>query len=152
MSSALIATRHKEKLPAGYSYPIGAEALSNALHGLLEPSGISLLFSWRDEFWASKYQQKLVVGGDIRVLVVSFFEHWHISVNAVPSTDAKLARDLLSEFGLPSLREALQRMSKDADFFRWCATYSLATKTLELGTPPEPPARRRRAKFRAPIR
>jgi hypothetical protein len=134
----LIRTTRKEKLPRGFSYPIGAEILSAALYGVPQYGEISLTFMWKDTFWASKYQAKLKKSGSINLLEF-YYQHaigallaarWNIWLHAVPSEHAHDARQGLSAQALPALKAALDAMPHDN--FRWSASWDLASRAIQI--------------------
>jgi hypothetical protein len=105
----LIPTTRKEKLPKGFSYPLGAEAISAALDCVPQLGNATFWFKWRDEYWASEWRQKLKTLGDVKLLEVG---HSPLSgervlrVYSVPSDWSVVARDrLLAE--LPQVRRKL---------------------------------------------
>jgi hypothetical protein len=131
----LIPTQWKEKLPRGYSYPVGAELLSQALWGIPHYPDLSIGFSWRDTFWASAYQARLKALGDIDLIKFhrSHPDDWTISVNAVPSAHSRSARESILTIALPALRAVLLS-SLVAPGYSWKATYNLASGVLRVGT------------------
>jgi hypothetical protein len=132
----MIPTQHKAKLPRGLSYPIGAEAISEALAGA--PHVESLALAFRDQaIWpASEFRrvvaQRLpyaILAADYRpalkggygaphYLIESgwYEEKWELQVNAVASDLRQLASRLLRERGLPAVAQWL-RSSQRAG---WC--------------------------------
>ena len=148
----LIPTQLKEKLPAGFSYPVGAEAISAALRDVPFFDELELWFSWKDQFWASEYQEKLESRGPIAVIDARHNLSWTIRVNSVPRTHASVARELIQEQALPSLVKALVASSEAASGFRWTAIFDLATSTLSSNAAPVLSDRRSRGRFRAPVR
>jgi hypothetical protein len=123
----LIRTTLKEKLPNGFSYPVGAEIISNALRGVPQFALASIHFSWKDTFWASEYNERLKALGKIRVFEVGFnqWRNWYISVHAVPSPHKQLAATQLSS-DLPKLALELFQTAIEPQDFHWEAQYDLA--------------------------
>ncbi len=105
----MIPTASKDRLPEGFTYPWGAQAISAALEGVLGLEDARLWFSWRDQFWASEWRQKIAELGDITLLEVGpsyLGEGTDVRAYAVPSDYSMAARErLVSEF--PGLRLAL---------------------------------------------
>src|SRR5947208_14716461 len=104
-----IRTYRKEKLPRGYSYPLGAEAISTALEGVPQFDSIDLWFRWRDEFWASRWRRRVLNHGVVSLLDMSWYEYfgrWHLTVYSVPSEYAQPAREHL-ERELPRVYQQL---------------------------------------------
>lgn len=105
----LIPTIRKEKLPKGFSYPLGAEAMSAAFDGVPQLASASLWFMWRDEYWASRWRQKLESHGEFMLLEVN---HSPLSgervlyVYSVPSDYSVVARERLSA-EVPVVRQKL---------------------------------------------
>lgn len=125
----LIRTKRKEKLPKGFSYPIGAELLSTALQGVPQYSLAEIIFGWKDTFWASQYQSRLRELSSITIVDVDYsshFDSWTIRIHAVPSAHNTRARE-----GLPSvlsvLSDRMKPTSIEPDSFRWSAGYDLAS-------------------------
>jgi hypothetical protein len=65
-SMILIPTAKKQRLPKGFSYPLGAEAISAAFAGVPQLENASLWFSWRDEYWASEWRRRIDALGEVR--------------------------------------------------------------------------------------
>jgi beta-xylosidase len=129
----LIHTGYREKPPKGFSYPVGAEIISSALQDVPQFSLAIIYFSWKDTFWASKYNAKLKAFGKITTLRVSYHHEWHISdgtwlinVHAVPSAHKQTARDQLLD-KLPALAHELVQTPVEPDHFHWEMQYDLAT-------------------------
>ena len=127
MAVELIPTSSKQKLPSGFSYPVGAERISSAVQGVPQFDRLRLFFSWRDEFWASQYAAKVNSNGLVEVLVVekSIWPDWSMRIHGVPSSHASSARAGL-EAVLPQLRKALLDAGDESSWFRFTAAYDLA--------------------------
>jgi hypothetical protein len=124
-----ITTTRKEKLPKGYSYPLGAEALSQALIGVPQYSMLSITFNWRDTFWASEYQNKLKALGQIKIVELNpWGMEWRIFVSAVPAEHSHAVREQLSSTGFNSLKSQLNAAGADRKDCRWIAHYDLSTR------------------------
>ena len=108
-SMSLIPTAAKEKLPKGFTYPLGAKAISTALEGIPALEDSRIWFSRQDEYLAQAWRQKIASLGEVTLLKVEkahFGGGREIRVYAVPSEYSKAARALvLSEF--PRIRQAL---------------------------------------------
>ena len=148
----LIPTRLKERLPAGFSYPVGAEAISASLHEVPCYCDLELQFSWKDSFWAARYQEKLAALGKISIIVLRYFRGWTIQVNAVPRSHAKAARDLVAEQALPALALVLSSAPEEPEHLQWVASFDLSTNVLIVDDIQDRPERHSRRKFRAPVR
>ena len=128
----LIRTRLKEKLPKGFSYPVGAEMISTALEGIPHFQELSIRFSWKDRFWASKYNASVRAAGKLTMISVNFWREWVISVHAVPSQHRNSAQVQLGTL-LPVLANQLRAAPTEATHCRWEASYDLASSTLAIG-------------------
>ena len=126
----LIKTRSKEKLPQGFSYPIGAEQISWTLQGVPQYMKLQLTFSWKDTFWASKYQKKLKENGQIEILECSYssyFDAWWLFIHAVPKEHAQRVRELIPDVVLNQLASVLKSTPAKVQYFRWSAIYDLSS-------------------------
>ena len=131
----LIPTTEKEKLPRGFSYPIGAEHLSSALDGVPQYDKFVLVFRWRDEYWASKYMAKLKSGGEVVVLDVNCHApsyDWRVYVSAIPAEHKSRARLQLNDALFEQLRKDLRALPEVAHF-SWRAKYHLGRGVLCCG-------------------
>ena len=130
----IIATTLREKLPKGYSYPIGAEALSQALTGVPQYAMLSLTFNWRDTFWASKYQANVKALGRVKIIGLnSYGLDWRIHLNALPAEQSHEAREQLNSNGLTLLKLRLNAIGMNPSDGGWVAYYDLATRRCEYG-------------------
>jgi hypothetical protein len=130
---SLIRTRRKEKLPRGFSYPIGAERLSMKLTGVPQYSVAEIAFSWKDTFWASEYQSRLRELGRISIVDADYwsrFDSWTIRIHAVPSEHNNRAHEGLLAV-LSDLADKLNAALTNPDTFRWSARYDLATGQVD---------------------
>src|SRR5690349_20148813 len=123
----LIPTRYKERLPAGYSYPVGAQALSTALEGVPCYADQALAFCWKDVFWASQYQARIASEGELVVLEAHYFYEWSLRVNSVPGALASDLREALIESALPELARTLSSTPREPDSFHWVAGLALSS-------------------------
>jgi len=129
----LIPTVRKEVLPKGFSYPVGAESISAAIAGTPQFEELQLWFSWRDEFWASRYATKLNAKGVLRLIEVSNtlrFSEWSVRLHAIPSDHKAAAREQLLAVGLPALRRKLIDAGDRVDSFSCVASYDLGSSML----------------------
>jgi hypothetical protein len=148
----LIATRSKEKLPAGFSYPVGAEAISEALREVSFVDQLELCFTWKDMFWASLYREKLLAQGAIEVVDVGFFRGWTIRVASVPRSHAHVARELVIAKALPLLALALRQVTEAPGHFHWAASFDLSTSSLVTDAASSPMGRGSTRRFRGSTR
>lgn len=130
MPGDLIKTARKEKLPKGFSYPIGAQAISEALQGIPQFDEIELWFSWRDEFWVSRWQKRLHARGTLSLLQASYSSHfgrWYVYLYSVPSDCVVSAREhLMAE--LPQIRAQLSAAASSPNGFIAKVTFDLSKK------------------------
>jgi len=111
----LIPTFHKEKLPAGFAYPLGAEAISAELGDLPMFQDAELWFRWRDEYWASRWRKRVASQGVVTLLKIDSdyrADRWRLMAYSVPAQYAVLARKHLRE-ELGRLRRALAATSAE---------------------------------------
>lgn len=124
----MIPTRVKSKLPRGLSYPIGAEAISEALAGSPHVEAMSLWFSAHPGWRGSEFRRVLAAREPYRILEVRFQpacgpglwgsnagiekgwydETWEIVVYPVLSEFRHLAHRLLQAQGLPAVARWLK--------------------------------------------
>jgi hypothetical protein len=134
----LIPTAHKEKIPKGFKYPVGAELVSRALSGAPQFGLFELRFSWKDSFWASEYRARINAAGAMEIMEIEYSPHarlhppWTIRVYAVPSAEGQSAKELL-EHSLQTLKTRLMSTGMEPGYFSWKAIYDLATRTLRAG-------------------
>jgi hypothetical protein len=123
----LIPTATKERLPKGFSYPLGAQAISVALDSVPVLQDARLWFSWRDEYWASEWQQKIAARGEVILLEVAdscLGPGRDVRVYAVPSEYSQAARErLLAE--LPRVRRVLTDGGTSGELPRLRITFDL---------------------------
>jgi len=94
----MIPTARKGKLPKGFSYPLGARAISAALDDIPQRENATLWFSWRDEYWASRWRKKIEALGDVTLLEITDSysgQGRDLRVYAVPSQYSVVARTYL---------------------------------------------------------
>jgi hypothetical protein len=119
----LIPTRYKSNLPGHLTYPVGAEALSNALEGLPHVEKFSIFFSASPTISASEFQRILVQGRPYGVLRAEYrrpekpgisgsnddvekgwyAESWGLMVFPVLRKLRSLVRPLLLAEGMPAV-------------------------------------------------
>ncbi len=133
----MIKTTYKEKLPKGYSYPVGAEIISAGLSDVPQYEELGIDFWIKDEFRASRYNQKIKESGDIIILKARYFSYswgsgWTIEINSVPSAFKKDASEKIVSQVLPALREKLLKTGMNGERFSFRANYSLATSDIKI--------------------
>jgi hypothetical protein len=124
----MIPTARKEKLPKGFSYPLGAQAICAALDGVPQFDNARLWFGWRDEYWASKWQKRLAARGSVILFDAAYAEYlgdWAFRVYSVPSDYSVFAREyLLRE--LERVRKELLESDSTSKRFRATVKMSLS--------------------------
>jgi hypothetical protein len=133
----MIKTIYKNKLPKGYSYPVGAEIISAGLSDVPQYDELEIGFRIKDEYWASRYNRKIKEAGDIIVLEASYFSYswgsgWSIRISSVPSAFKKDASEKIISQVLPVLREQLLKAGMNVEHFTFSASYSLATGDIKI--------------------
>ena len=123
----MIPTSHKQKLPKTMSYPLGAEAISDALLSAPNVDRFTIVFSALALWPASESNRRIREGLSYPILVVQYtpplrggfvvskqyahssdIGHWSIRVNAVLRELRQPAGALLRELGLPAIVEWLR--------------------------------------------
>ena len=100
----LIPTGYKRRLSQGFSYPVGAELLSEHLAGLPQFADLRVCFSESPTWQASKFQRTLADGVPYEVVTASADPSASIYVYPVQSHLRHPARQALVSHGLPALR------------------------------------------------
>lgn len=110
----VLKTKFKEKIPKGYSYPIGVEKLSEALLDVIGDNECEIWFSVKDEFWSSSFHQRIKNKDPIKVIEIRYSTpqthhsssqkmidsggydpKWQIRVNSVPTEYVSSVKNLL---------------------------------------------------------
>lgn len=131
--TATLPTRYRQRLPQEFSFPLGAEVLSEHLAGVPRFSECSVGFS---DVTARKadFQRILAERGDYAIVTVLLVPAFEILVHPVPRALKPAARAALVATGLPLLREALLRRDPEnpaaATAFR--IMFSIADRTVSL--------------------
>lgn len=116
----MIPTKEKERLPKGFSYPLGAEQISNAFGELPQADKISLRFGWRDEFWASQWRKRIKQRGTVTLVRIYYtprWAEWWTYIYAVPADCSAAARDHLLSGTLAAIGDALRRTGPEPATF-----------------------------------
>jgi hypothetical protein len=110
-------THHKDDLPKGWSYPVGAELLSSALTGVPGALDQPFWFSARSDFRTKRFQATRAANEPYEILQASYgrgqifgdrrIPLWEVHVYAVPSRIRSVARTALMLRGLIELRDWL---------------------------------------------
>ena len=123
----LIETAKKEKLPKGFSYPLGAEAISAALAGIPQFGNALLWFRWRDEFWVSRWRKRLQAPRPITPAhhrSSDYFGRWDANFTRVLPIYTVLPGDILHA-ELPSVHSRLESAGVGARSCHISVTLSL---------------------------
>ncbi len=124
----IIPTKFKEKIPKGFSYPVGAELLSSAFSETPQFDLFTVRFWYQDEYWASSYTTKIKEKSSIKIIEVSYKNYrphlsssrdmiesghyepkWEIRVNSIPSEYAAIVKEQLISKVLPELSVLLRK-------------------------------------------
>src|SRR5258708_27649601 len=105
----LIPTLYKTRLSKQFSYPIGAELLSEHLAGVPQFAEFTLRFSDFVSGWKSKFQRILAEGSDYEIIAAQLWEPFQINVYPVQRHLKRAAQQVLLASGLPMLRESMAR-------------------------------------------
>lgn len=132
----MIKTTDKEKLPKGYSYPVGTEIISAGLSEVTQYEDLQIIFRMKDESHISLYNRKIKEAGDIIVLSMyssyGRFRYWRMTARAVPSAFKKDASEKIISQVLPALREQLLKAGINEEHFSFSASYSLTTGDIKI--------------------
>jgi len=114
----MLETAYKWKLPRGWSYPIGAQALSQYLEDIDGPAERPLRF-WDYHIRASRHRQIRDQGEPYSIIEISYSQpysernpeylQWAVTVNPVPSDKAAAVRRCIVSVGLTRIREWLKQ-------------------------------------------
>jgi hypothetical protein len=125
----MLETGPKDKLPKGWSYPVGAKILSSFLEAVPHAAYHPLRFCWRAEFWASKFAQsratgeaypiiKAHIGGEVGMFdkrveppTEQTFQGWTVEVYAVPADYRAVVGERLTSCILPLVKRWLETPS-----------------------------------------
>jgi hypothetical protein len=118
----MIPTRHESKIPKTLSYPLGAEAISEALSTALHVEDFSLSFRNSPIWPASEFHRLLRESLPYKLMVVEhhpalklnyahqgvYNEEWNLRVNPVQRQLRQQAGELLKKQGFPAIIEWLR--------------------------------------------
>lgn len=110
----LIPTLARAATSRGSSFPLGAEAISEALHDVPQFGKLSISFDAQPP--ASPLDPACIVFAGVGC---RSRDEWAIWVSAVPSDLAARARSFALEHGLPHLRAWLLRPRSDTWYLHW---------------------------------
>jgi hypothetical protein len=105
----VIPTLYRTRLSREFSYPVGAEILSEALAGVPNFSDFRICFSDVVSAWKSKFQQMLATGVDYEIIRARLWSPFEIFVYPVQRGLKHPAHEALVSNGLPKMREWMSR-------------------------------------------
>ncbi|MCJ8170923.1 hypothetical protein [Atopomonas sediminilitoris] len=125
----MILTKFKEKLPKGFSYPIGAEKISAGLASAPQLENLVLNFWHKDEFWASSYNERIKQKKPLKIIEIRYQnptagisspQHmieagyyspsWLIYVYAAPKEYLSEIKEQLANVALPEMEKWLNQV------------------------------------------
>jgi hypothetical protein len=125
----MILTKFKDKLPKGFSYPIGAEKISLGLARTPQIASFELCFQHKDEFWASSYNEKLRQKKPLKIVEITYRNpnvgisssqymidagyyspSWKINIYAVPKEYSVDVKEQLNSIAIPNLEKWLNQV------------------------------------------
>lgn len=132
----LIPTKHKDKLPKGFSYLFKAKEISEWLDGVPQYSLIELSFCDRGEYWQSKYQRVLKNEGEIELISSGYDlskEKVSVNIYGIPSQYRHKAREKIQAVGLPDMLEWFQYPDKHKLLYQEFGIYfTLSSETVRI--------------------
>jgi hypothetical protein len=151
---SLIRTAKKDSLPKGFSYPLGAEAISAALSGIPQFPFGKIVFKFRDEFSASLWRRRVQSRELVTLLEIRNWDRWDdwsVCVYAVSSQHETMAKERLGP-ELARVREELSAAAKSTKSFRTVVTLDLAAAAaVEPEAKPAKPGRSTPRKTKKPV-
>jgi hypothetical protein len=105
----LIPTLYRTRLSREFSYPVGAEVLSEHLAGVPRISDFHICFSDVVSAWKSKFQKMLADGVDYEIVTARLWSPFEIFVYPVQRRLKHPAHEALVANGLPKMREWMLR-------------------------------------------
>lgn len=127
----LIRTGYRDKLPRGLSYPVGAEAISEALVGV--PQFYDLWIAFTKTGWMEISTNPKQVISFMRTFAanLNFYNggaSFGITVPAIPSDYRQLVRKAIIDYGLPAIKIWLATPRSPT----WCEGYREITVGVEI--------------------
>jgi hypothetical protein len=114
MTHRLIPTTYKSKIPQGFSYPLGAEIISEALAGVPQYEQLSIRFSSYNV--RSRGFQRLITTRELWILQIHFYVEsiypWKITVGTLPSEHKHTAQEALKAI-LPEVHRWLSVLNPE---------------------------------------
>ncbi len=68
----IITTYHKEKIPKGFSYPIGAKKISESIQSSIAADDSEISFWVKDEFWSSSFNERIKNEEPIKIIDIRY--------------------------------------------------------------------------------
>lgn len=131
----LIPTKYKNKIPKGFSFPIGAKDISESLQGIPQYNKFELTFHDRDTFWSSKFHERIKGKDFITVIEISYSRYranistpkdweesgysnpnWVVRVYALPSEYRSNTKTQLLEIAMPLYKKWLNEIGDIKEF------------------------------------
>jgi|WetSurMetagenome_2_1015567.scaffolds.fasta_scaffold29703_2 hypothetical protein len=116
----LIPTRRKEKLPQGYSYPIGAQEISEGLFGVPQYQELKISFH---SMWGISFTSHEALKKKLKILKISYnsrfisshdlamrvplLPRWYIKIHPLPKNYKQSANEYLINIALPKIKKWL---------------------------------------------
>lgn len=105
----VIPTLYRTRLSREFSYPVGAEILSEHFTGVPNFPEFRICFSDVVSAWKSKFQQMLAEGADYEIVTARLWSPFEIFVYPVQRRLKHGAQEALVADGLPKMREWMMR-------------------------------------------
>ncbi|MGB1109488.1 MAG: hypothetical protein ACPG4N_03985 [Gammaproteobacteria bacterium] len=112
----IIPTRHRDELPDGFDYPLWPSVITEAMRGKPQFEDMELVFHWRDEFWQSRWAERVLNGGVVTLLEAEYlvghspyFPAWKITINSVPHEFINVVREYLLNEGLEQFADSVAK-------------------------------------------
>jgi hypothetical protein len=105
----LIPTLYRVRLSRDFSYPLGAELLSEHLGGVPQFSEFRICFSDNVSAWKSKFQEILADGADYEIVTARLWSPFEIFVYPVQRQLKHTVQQALISDTLPKMREWMMR-------------------------------------------
>ncbi|MGA4636597.1 hypothetical protein ACPA5B_22235 [Pseudomonas solani] len=134
----MIPTLSKERLPQGYSYPLGAKAINELIGDIPQVDKIEMNFNWRDDFLASRWRKRIKARGTVTLAAIrylSIWDEWRIYFYSVPSDCSAAARDFLLAGALAQLGDALRNLTTAPSYFHHEITWQLPPVATKQAVP-----------------
>jgi len=144
----LIKTTYRIKIPKNFSYPIGAEILSHAFKDLKYYDDLEIMFRYKRECFASKFNKTIKQKGEILIFhleynkmklgfkagTMVYEEGWEIVVYAVPTELRHTIKILFLNDILIKARNWLESLEKELPriYCGFTVSFDLKTETYQI--------------------